>query len=69
MKLSKHQSAILKQSLDGRIFYYYYHDATMNALARRGLAVWHSRVGVKYGKSHWYVTDKGIERAKQENGK
>ena len=59
MKLSQTQKNVLARALNGsRICYCYYHDTTMRALLKHGFVEWHDRIGEKYTKSHWWITDK-----------
>jgi hypothetical protein len=71
VKLSITQKAVLSRALNQneRLCYSYYHDTTMRALAKHGFVEWHDRLGHKYSKSHWYVTDAGIDWAKAEKSK
>lgn len=64
LKLSPTQKRVLQRALAGdRISYGLQGDATMNVLARHEFASWHRKSG-RYGKDHWWITDAGIEWAK-----
>lgn len=65
MRLSKTQLAVLKEALQGsRLNRYSEEDRTMRALQRYGFATFTSQLGTKYGRDYWWITDAGIEWAK-----
>ena len=62
MRLSPVMTAHLSwMRRNGGISYAEQHDATLQALARRGLVAYHR--AHRYGKSCWMLTDEGQRRA------
>ena len=65
VKLSKTQINVLKQAINGsRLNRCYRTDRTMRALERYGFATFTSQLGTKYGKDYWWITDAGMDWAK-----
>lgn len=56
---------LIKAASGDRIRYSLESDPSMNALARRGMAEWHNRIGQKYGRSTWWITDEGVKRGRE----
>lgn len=57
------KSALRFDGVGGRCQYAGFRDATMRVLNHIGYAEYVR--AQKYGKDHWYITDLGIERAKE----
>lgn len=64
---SRAQASILTEAAVRlkRTWHFLITDSSMNVLARQGMAEWHSRIGERYGRSAWWITDKGIKLGQQ----
>lgn len=67
MKLTETQkkTLVFYSKKDQRCIYGTRGDPCLNALGRKGLTHWYSNIGHKYGKAHWWITDKGMIEAKK----
>jgi hypothetical protein len=64
-KISPSQQYYLVKAAKGdRITYSGGRDSTFQALQRRGFASY-SNSHDRYGKEHWWITDKGVEEGKK----